>query len=104
MHNVIDALHPTPAVCGVPCEVALKYIDQYEKHDRGLYSGVIGWFNFNNEAELAVGIRSALIKDNKLYAYSGCGIVNGSNPESEFEESELKLKPILNLFKYENRH
>jgi menaquinone-specific isochorismate synthase len=63
-----------------------------------LYSGNIGWFNQNCNGEFAVGIRSALLKNNELYAYAGCGIVEGSEPQSEFEESEIKLKPILSLF------
>lgn len=102
MFEVIDALHPTPAVCGVPCKEAIEFINRNEDHHRGLYSGVIGWFNFNNEAEFAVGIRSALLKGNKLFAYSGCGIVDGSDAESEYEESVLKLKPILTLFENES--
>ena len=69
-----------------------------EKHKRGLYTGVIGWFNFEGEGEFAVGIRSALKKGKTILAYAGCGIVEGSDPESEFEETKLKLKPILNLF------
>lgn len=100
--DIIDDIHPTPAVCGVPCKDSLELIKSFEKHNRGLYSGALGWFNFNNEAELAVGIRSALLKDNKLFAYSGCGIVDGSDPATEYEESNLKLKPILSLFENEN--
>ncbi|MFC2082353.1 isochorismate synthase MenF [Bacteroidota bacterium] len=96
--DIIQKLHPTPAVCGVPCSESLRLIDEYEDHSRGLYSGVIGWLNFENEADLAVGIRSALLNENKLYAYSGCGIVEGSDPSAEYEESNLKLKPILSLF------
>ncbi|MCB0744964.1 MAG: isochorismate synthase, partial [Ignavibacteriae bacterium] len=96
--DVLLKLHPTPAICGTPWNVAQKYILDVEEHDRGLYSGNIGWFNYNGSGEFAVGIRSALIKDTQLYAYSGCGIVEGSEPQSEFEESEIKLKPILSLF------
>ncbi len=96
--NVLEEVHPTPAICGVPWEKAMNSILEMESHSRGLYTGAIGWFNFNNEGEFAVAIRSALLKGNNVTAYAGCGIVEGSNPESEFEESKLKLKPILNLF------
>ena len=72
-----------------------------ENHSRGLFSGMVGWFNFSNEGEFSVAIRSALLKDKSVYAFAGCGIVNGSDPDNEFEESELKLKPILSLFENE---
>jgi len=52
--------------------------------------------------DLVVAIRSALLNDNKLYIYAGCGIVKGSDPISEFEETEIKMKPILSLFNNEN--
>lgn len=96
--KIISSLFPTPAVCGIPKELSLKMIEKTEDFDRGLFSGVIGWFNADNYGEFFVTIRSALVKGNKLYAYAGCGIVEGSDPEEEFEESKLKLKPILSLF------
>lgn len=99
--NVIDLLpklHPTPAICGDPWKIAKDFILENEVHDRGLYSGNIGWFNFEGSGEFAVAIRSGLIKSNKLFAYAGCGIVEGSEPIAEYEESEIKLKPILSLF------
>jgi len=101
---VLKSIHPTPAICGVPWSNALISIRAMEKHARGLYAGIIGWFNFNNEGEFAVSIRSALIKDNELYAFAGCGIVDGSDPIAEYEEINLKLKPILNLFEHEEIH
>ena len=72
-----------------------------ENFERGLFAGITGWFNFYNEGEFAVAIRSALLKDKNLYAFAGCGIVEGSDPDLEFEETELKLKPILSLFENE---
>lgn len=98
MFDLLMKLHPTPAICGDPWKIAKDFILEMEPHDRGLYSGNIGWFNFNGCGEFAVGIRSALIKDDNLFAYAGCGIVEGSEPNSEYEESEIKLKPILSLF------
>ncbi len=96
--KIISSLFPTPAVCGIPKELSLKMIEKTEDFDRGLFSGVIGWFNADNYGEFFVTIRSALVKNNKLYAYAGCGIVEGSDPKEEFEEAQLKLKPILSLF------
>lgn len=96
--TILKELHPTPAICGVPWNKALDSIIEMEPHDRGLFSGMIGWFNFNNEGEFAVAIRSALLKNRSIYAFAGCGIVKGSDPEFEYAESELKLRPILSLF------
>ncbi len=94
----LNEIHPTPAVCGLPKEGALEFIYETEDFDRGLYAGVIGWFNNFNVGEFYVGIRSALQKENKLNVFAGCGIVEGSIPEKEFFETEIKLKPILSLF------
>jgi menaquinone-specific isochorismate synthase len=96
--DLLMKIHPTPAICGDPWKVAKDFILKNEPHDRGFYSGNIGWFNFESEGEFAVGIRSAIIKNNEIYVYAGCGIVEGSEPAAEFEESEIKLKPILSLF------
>jgi len=99
--ELLKRLHPTPAVCGLPQKKALELIKELEYFDRGLYSGVIGWYNEKGESEFSVGIRSALLKDNTLSAYAGCGIVEGSNPALEFQETELKFKPILSLLENE---
>lgn len=96
--KIITSLFPTPAVCGIPKEQSLNMIEKTEQFDRGLFSGLIGWFNADNYGEFFVTIRSALVKENKLYAYAGCGIVEGSNATEEFEETQLKLRPILSLF------
>lgn len=101
--SFLKEVHPTPAICGVPWTAAMSEILTKENHNRGLYTGAIGWFNFNNEGEFAVAIRSALLNENRLYAFAGCGIVKGSDPHTEFEETKLKLKPILNLFDYEEK-
>lgn len=96
--DLLMKIHPTPAICGAPWKVAKDFILFNEPHDRGFYSGNIGWFNFSGEGEFAVGLRSAIIKEKELFVYAGCGIVEGSEAKSEFEESEIKLKPILSLF------
>ncbi len=96
--SLLYDLHPTPAVCGSPKETAYEKIHEIENFERGLFTGVVGWFNFDNIADFSVAIRSALIKNNELYAYAGCGIVKGSDAKEEFAETKLKLKPILSLF------
>ena len=102
LFSILKEIHPTPAICGVPWNIALSSIKAMEDHRRGLFAGIIGWFNFESEGEFAVAIRSALLKEKELYAFAGCGIVNGSDPEEEFEETELKLKPIMSLFENES--
>ena len=101
--ELIDSLFPTPAVCGVPKNKAMELIPKLETYDRGLYSGLVGFFDFNGDCELAVSIRSALVKDKQVTAFAGAGLVKDSNPEEEFRETNLKLKTILSLFTNENK-
>ena len=103
LFEMIDSLFPTPAVCGVPKESAMISIRKLEPHDRGLYSGLIGLMNFEGECELAVSIRSALVKNNTVTAFAGAGLVKDSNSDEEFFETNLKLNTILSLFEYENK-
>ena len=91
-------LYPTPAICGVSKEKAFSIINEFEDYERGMYSGIIGWFNFYNEGEFTVALRSAITNEKELTAFAGSGIVASSNPNTEFEETEIKLKAILNLF------
>lgn len=100
--SILEALHPSPAVCGIPQNEALNTIKKLEDYPRGLYSGIMGWFNYDGEGEFTVALRSALIKGKKVYAFAGAGIVEGSDPLEEYKETELKFKPILSLFKNEN--
>jgi menaquinone-specific isochorismate synthase len=93
--QILQELHPTPAVGGTPREAAVPRIADLEQMDRGLYSGVVGWFNHLNEGEMVVGIRSALIEGADACLYAGAGIVAGSTPEKEMRETELKLDALL---------
>jgi isochorismate synthases len=102
IYNLVDEIFPTPAICGYPKGTSLKYIVENEKFDRGLFSGIIGFIS-PGEMDLVIAIRSALLKGNNLYIYAGCGIVKDSDPISEFEETEIKMKPILSLFNNENQ-
>lgn len=99
--ELLKEIHPTPAICGVPWNNALQFIKELEEHSRGLFAGVIGWFNFEQQAEFAVAIRSAIIKNNELHAFAGCGIVKGSDPYDEFEETKLKLSAILSSLNHD---
>ncbi|NWF88545.1 MAG: isochorismate synthase [Ignavibacteriaceae bacterium] len=104
LFEVLEAIYPTAAVCGEPRDKALSLLKKLELHKRGLYSGIIGYFNFFNDGEFFIGIRSALFHENKLYVYAGSGLVEGSDPEDEFEETEVKLNAILNFFDGQNKN
>jgi len=98
-HQIIDRLHPTPAVGGLPKNHALKRITELEPFDRGWYAGPIGWIG-SNSAEFAVAIRSALVFKDTITLYAGSGIVPGSDPQAEWEEIENKIlnfKKLLHL-------
>jgi len=101
--ELIDELFPTPAVCGVPKDKAIQIIKNLEPHDRGLYSGLVGVFDFEERCELAVAIRSALVKENLLTAFAGAGIIKDSDLNEEFLEIKLKSDTILSLFKNETK-
>lgn len=101
--KIIQSIFPTPAICGIPTNLALNELELLEGFDRGLFSGIVGNFNLYGKAEFFVALRSALISNDILSAFAGCGIVEESVPEEEFQETELKLKPITSLFQNENQ-
>lgn len=88
--DLMRALHPTPAVGGVPTKIAMEAIAHHEPFDRGWYAGPVGWIGAN-ASEFAVGIRSALVERNRISLYAGAGIVEGSTPDGEWEEIEQKI-------------
>ena len=93
--EIVAHLHPTPAVAGVPTEIACEQIRCYEKFDRSLYAAPLGWVDHQGNCEFVVGIRSALIDGDRARLYAGAGIVSGSNPDKEFAEIQLKLQSLL---------
>lgn len=95
LNQWVKLLHPTPAMGGTPKIEALDFIENYEIHDRGLYASPIGLINESGEGKYVVGIRSAIWSERELTVFAGCGIVPSSNFKSEWEESENKMKTIL---------
>jgi menaquinone-specific isochorismate synthase len=93
--QVLSALHPTPAVAGMPRQTACEQILHYEQFDRSLYASPLGWVDAHGNAEFVVGIRSALLDGNRARLYAGAGIVAGSVPDREFAEVKLKLQTLL---------
>lgn len=95
IHHILGQLHPTPAVGGFPAAFALPHIHSLENIERGWYSGTTGWFNERGSGEFTVSIRSALIDAGRIRMYAGCGIVEHSMPEQEWEETCIKVHPLL---------
>ena len=95
---LVAALHPTPAVGGVPREAALGRIAAVEGFDRGWYSGGVGWADAAGDGEVALALRGALLHHDQATLYAGAGIVAGSDPAAEAAETDLKLGAMLGLF------
>ncbi|MFP3125062.1 isochorismate synthase [Ectobacillus funiculus] len=95
LFEMVEKLHPTPALGGTPREEAMELIREQEDLDRGLYAGPIGWIDYKGNGEFAVGIRSALIRGANASLFAGCGIVESSQPHMEYEETKMKFKPML---------
>lgn len=96
--ELVSALHPTPAVGGVPALEAASFIDAAEGFDRGWYSGPIGVVRADGSGSFAVALRGALLHDGVIDLFAGAGIVDGSVPEDERQEVELKLSSVASLF------
>ena len=93
--TLVAALHPTPATGGLPGDTACTLLRTYEDFDRGWYAGPVGWVDGRGGGEFVVAIRSALLSGHDAQLFAGCGIVAGSDPEREYAESCLKLRPML---------
>ncbi|GFM81153.1 isochorismate synthase [Pseudomonas cichorii] len=91
---MVESLHPTPAVGGLPRNQALDYIRNHEHLDRGWYAGPVGWLDDRGSGEFAVALRSALLDGNRATLFAGCGLVSESEPESEYRESDLKMQTM----------
>ena len=101
--ELVKQLHPTPAVGGLPRESALAWLDNHEQLDRGWYAGPIGWLSPKGEGEFVVAIRSVLMTGHMASAFAGCGLVLNSNPEDEWEESQVKLQTVRQGLAFQQR-
>jgi len=95
--ELLDALHPTPAVAGQPKEEAITYIKQIEPHDREYYAGFLGPVKSDEVIDLFVNLRCMRITPEYVSLYIGGGITLESVPEDEWEETQLKAKSLLNI-------
>ena len=93
--DLASALHPTAAVAGTPRDQAQQLISELEPSDRGRYAGPVGWIGADGDGEWVIALRGAQLRDGKITAYAGCGIVSESDGESELIETDLKFQPII---------
>ncbi|MBJ2175292.1 isochorismate synthase [Aureibaculum sp. A20] len=97
LKNIINLLHPTPAVCGVPKQEAKDFILQNENYNREFYTGFLGELNLAGTSNLYVNLRCMQLIKNTIEIYIGGGITNDSNPENEWEETVAKSKVMLKV-------
>jgi menaquinone-specific isochorismate synthase len=92
---LVERLHPTPALGGLPKQEAVEKIRQVEMLDRGFYAAPLGWVDYRGNGEFSVAIRSGLIQGKEASIFAGCGVVADSDSESEYLETGLKFRPML---------
>jgi anthranilate synthase component 1 len=93
--DVLKACFPAGTVTGAPKVRAMQIIDELEPVKRGVYSGAVGYLGFNGDMDVAIAIRTAVLKDGRLHAQAAAGIVADSDPQSEWLETQHKLRALL---------
>jgi isochorismate synthase len=94
---MLQLLHPTAAVCGMPLEPSLKFLEEHEGYDRRFYAGYLGPVNVNQDIDLFVNLRCMQLAGSHALLYAGAGVTIDSVPENEWEETEMKLNTLLNV-------
>jgi Isochorismate synthase len=94
---MLDLLHPTSAVCGMPLETSLQFLREHEPYDREFYAGYLGPVNVNDNIDLFVNIRCMQISGNQGILYAGAGVTIDSTPSKELAETEMKFNTLLNI-------
>lgn len=97
------ALHPTPAVCGSPTDLARALIAELEPFDRGFFTGAVGWCDTRGDGRWMVAIRCAEIVDRVARVHAGAGIVSGSDPDAEAAETSAKFQTVLRALGVDER-
>jgi menaquinone-specific isochorismate synthase len=98
--DVVDALHPTAAVCGTPRDDARETLADLEPIDRGCYAGPVGWIDATGDGEWAIALRCAEIMGTTARLFAGAGIVADSVPEAEVDETEAKFRALLDSLRW----
>ncbi|RLT34127.1 MAG: isochorismate synthase, partial [Chloroflexi bacterium] len=92
--DLVQRLHPTPAVCGWPADRAREVIAHHEAFDRGWYAGPVGWMDGAGDGEFAVALRSAVVRGPRAWLFAGNGIMGDSVPQQELDEVQLKFRAV----------
>jgi len=98
--ELVEALHPTPAVGGEPRDLALSAIGELEPFARGAYSGPVGWTDARGDGEWAIALRCAELRGDRAMLYAGAGIVSGSRPDAELDETDRKFRAFLDALRW----
>ena len=98
--DLVDALHPTPAVCGTPTDAARGVIDELEPFERGCYAGPVGWIDARRDGEWAIALRCAELSGERATLFAGAGIVADSEPASEVDETDRKFRAFLDSLRW----
>jgi isochorismate synthase len=93
--DLVRLLHPTAAVCGLPRDAALGFVARFEPFERGWYAGPVGWLDGEGNGIFAPALRAAVLHGGAWRLFAGAGIVEGSVPALEWEETAMKLTPVL---------
>ena len=93
--DVLKATFPAGTVSGAPKVRAMEIIDELEPVKRGIYAGAVGYLGFHGDMDLAIAIRTAVVKDKQLHVQAGAGIVADSDPNSEWQETQNKARAVL---------
>ena len=93
--DVLRACFPAGTLSGAPKIRAMEIIDELEPTERGIYGGACGYLSFAGDMDVAIAIRTGVVKDNTLYVQAGAGIVADSDPAAEWRETESKNRAVL---------
>lgn len=93
--DVIKATFPAGTVSGAPKVRAMEIINELEPSKRGIYAGAVGYLSFNGDMDVAIAIRTGIIKNKTLYVQAGAGIVADSIPQSEWDETQNKARAVI---------
>jgi anthranilate synthase component 1 len=93
--DVLRATFPAGTVSGAPKVRAMEIIDELEPSKRGIYAGAVGYMGFNGDMDLAIAIRTAVVKDGMLFVQAGAGIVADSVPQNEWTETQNKARAVV---------
>ena len=92
-------LHPTAAVCGLPRDAATTFLEREEPFERGWYAGPVGWFDAEGNGVFAPALRTGVSVGRGWRLFAGAGIVEGSVPALEWEETGIKFEPMLDALR-----